>query len=930
MISPADPILRPVRSPRMLVGRPGLTPLLIGRSAPLGRLTGLVREAGSRPVSGRPAVALVAGEAGVGKTRLLRELVHVVPTATVVLTGQAEPGFLGRPWELATAVLGEHPRGEGDLLPAVLEAAHRRIDGAPALVVFEDLHWADAESVTVFDRLAAAGPGSLVLIGSYRSDELSRRLPGGEMVARLERRQPVEQVRLEPLTRLETGAFLAAVYGRALPGTVVADMHAITGGNVFFLEEIVTAAGTTNPERLAEQPLPWSLAELVRRQLEGLSTGERRVIEAAAVLGPRASFDVLQGTLGLPEDELIDLLRELVGRDLLVEESDDEFRFRHALVRESVERQLLARERRRLHERALDAMGTLCCGDLADLARHAAGAGCVEQFVTLARDGVRHYLGRGSSYQALLLATDALAEAPDDTVLLEGAARAGWLLGTHAEAAEHAGHWYGLVRDGDPLLEAPAARVLARALHDLGREDELWPLVARIEELAEIVPAGEERAKCLALVAQIRMLHHQPALAIPLAERAIAEAEVADAKAVRAQALIERASALADVPGRRDEGEAAMREAIAEAEAAGDWVLASRGLNNLLRFVDMASPEVPDLLARLRTVSERAGYDYVGLAYQTMHAVTRAIVVADRAGAEEAAAVAAERVPGNEAMLLMWCVTLRALLAREAGQYEEAADALAAVDPAALGNEDRRWYAAEAFRVAGGRGDREEAERWLAELGAPFPWGNEMDVLRDVVGDVEAGLRSGLTAEVLEERLVGPLRPQLAGAGRCTALVDGLLALGHGDHATAAALLGGVFAEGMPPLSHPLVASLRVALARALAGVGRRTEAAEQARLAIALLDRWPGVRRDEAEALLRRLEGAAEGDGELTAREREVAALLAEGLSNAELARRLYISPKTAAVHVSNILAKLGMSSRAEVAAWAVRTGVAPGPGEG
>ena len=63
--------------------------------------------------------------------------------------------------------------------------------------------------------------------------------------------------------------------------------------------------------------------------------------------------------------------------------------------------------------------------------------------------------------------------------------------------------------------------------------------------------------------------------------------------------------------------------------------------------------------------------------------------------------------------------------------------------------------------------------------------------------------------------------------------------------------------------------------------------------------------------------------DGELTRREREVAALLAEGLSNSELARRLYISPRTAAVHVSNILTKLGMASRTEVAAWAVRNGL-------
>ena len=89
------------------------------------------------------------------------------------------------------------------------------------------------------------------------------------------------------------------------------------------------------------------------------------------------------------------------------------------------------------------------------------------------------------------------------------------------------------------------------------------------------------------------------------------------------------------------------------------------------------------------------------------------------------------------------------------------------------------------------------------------------------------------------------------------------------------------------------------------------------------LLEHWPGWRRDEVDAALSRLDSAATKEGQLTRREREVAALLGEGLSNSELARRLYISPRTAAVHVSNILVKLGMSSRAEVAAWAVRNGL-------
>ena len=119
-----------------------------------------------------------------------------------------------------------------------------------------------------------------------------------------------------------------------------------------------------------------------------------------------------------------------------------------------------------------------------------------------------------------------------------------------------------------------------------------------------------------------------------------------------------------------------------------------------------------------------------------------------------------------------------------------------------------------------------------------------------------------------------------------------------------------------------MVGSLRTARAEALLGIGDRAAALAVVRQAIDDdLARWPGVRRDRAQALARRLEGASgRADGELTAREQEVAALLADGLTNGQVAERLFISPKTAAVHVSNILTKLGLSSRAEIAAWVVR----------
>jgi DNA-binding NarL/FixJ family response regulator len=127
-----------------------------------------------------------------------------------------------------------------------------------------------------------------------------------------------------------------------------------------------------------------------------------------------------------------------------------------------------------------------------------------------------------------------------------------------------------------------------------------------------------------------------------------------------------------------------------------------------------------------------------------------------------------------------------------------------------------------------------------------------------------------------------------------------------------------------------LLADCHQGAARCLLALGDQEGATGHARRAARLLDRWPGGRRDEAAALLRRL-----GHGPtptppadptpLTPREREVATLLAEGLSNGEIARRLYTSTKTASVHVSNILAKLNMTSRTEVATWAVRSGLVP-----
>ena len=108
--------------------------------------------------------------------------------------------------------------------------------------MFDDLHWADSESVALFERLAEPGSGPRLLVGTYRPDALHRRHPTAEMLPRLERRHAVTHLHLERLSTLEVGSFLAAVYGREPSYRVVEALHARTGGNPFFLEELLAAA----------------------------------------------------------------------------------------------------------------------------------------------------------------------------------------------------------------------------------------------------------------------------------------------------------------------------------------------------------------------------------------------------------------------------------------------------------------------------------------------------------------------------------------------------------------------------------------------------------------------------------------------------------------------------------------------------------------
>jgi DNA-binding NarL/FixJ family response regulator len=447
-------------------------------------------------------------------------------------------------------------------------------------------------------------------------------------------------------------------------------------------------------------------------------------------------------------------------------------------------------------------------------------------------------------------------------------------------------------------------RLAVRVAHECGDRDRMWELTGELEELAEDLPLGEERAAAMAAIAQITMLNDRPVEAVAWAERALADADRIGATRVRAQAMVERASALVDLPERRAEGVTALHESVAEAERVGDWVLLARALNNLTNVVSPS--ERRPWLERMRDAGRRAGFDNMVAANYVLRLAELAIHEGDAAAAWQHAAVVGDFVEGKPAA---WSRALRIGLLVERDQLDEAA---------AMIDDGSHPHLLTRLMLAARRGDRAAAAEGFAAIlrdGLNAPCHDE------VTPAVEAALAAGCDAAAVLSALQSGLLQQRWEQRRPR--VQALVAAADADHAGVVAVLDGETIEAMVDLGAPWRASLHLALARAFAAHTRTTDARQEAATARRLLERWPGWRRDEVDALLARLDAAATTDGQLTPREREVAALVAEGLSNAEVARKLFISPRTAAVHVSNIFVKLGMSNRAEVAAWAVRNGL-------
>ncbi|HJY96468.1 MAG TPA: AAA family ATPase, partial [Streptosporangiaceae bacterium] len=338
---------------------------MVGRDGELGRLLNLLDDA----EAGRSVVALVSGDAGVGKTRLIGEVTRLAAgRGFTVLSGQcAELGDSVPYLPLADALRGaaqstgvrdalssrpalgrllpeggDGPIADSDrsglarqqMFGGVLGLLAELAAATPVLLVLEDLHWADASTrdlVTFLSRMLHRE--RVALIGSYRTDDLHRRHPLRPVVAELLRLPSVIAVDLAPLAPSALAEHLTATASARIDATELNDIVARAEGNAYYAEELLAASVGGDPGH--RDALPAGLAALLLNRVEQLTDATQQVLRAAAVAGRKADDELVRAASGLQAAEYEGAVREAVTHQLLVPDGTEGYVFRHALLREA-------------------------------------------------------------------------------------------------------------------------------------------------------------------------------------------------------------------------------------------------------------------------------------------------------------------------------------------------------------------------------------------------------------------------------------------------------------------------------------------------------------------------------------------------------------------------------------------------------------------
>lgn len=954
----------------------GLAFPFVGRALEKARLQSCINSV----MDGRGSLMLAGGEAGVGKTTLLQEVIAAADGCLTVIgrcPGPGETPAYG-PWLEVIDRLRRDPGWETDSLPPPFGTAAGEWSpyelagalghwlgrhGSPLLAVIEDLHWADPATLDLTRHLTARlSEWPVAVVATYRTDELSRSHPLWTLVPEL-LRAGAERILLDRLTRADVAELVAATLPPDLSGPEVAELvHTRTAGLALFVREVLDAAARTGQVPGDGDPLPQTLRQAIDSKLDRLPPAAQEVLEAVAVVGERFSFDLLARVADLPEDGLSEALEAAVDRNVIrpLDTEGNRFAFDHALLRQALLARLIGTRRRRWHARIADALAAGPGADVDSVAFHLRQAGDPRAAEYLLAAGDRS-LRLGALAQGAERYQEALALLPDGhdrrgELLLklgwclrgEDPARALTCWQEAAAAAAAAGDRPAAVWAQHMLLGA-AVRSNAPGWPEqmaavLAAQEELLPdpRYQRLEAGLFGQPAGYPRAGTMWVTA--------------LTLSGAPDEAQARYRELRARALSGTGSdilgagmVLTLVSGRLAEAAQLCAQAAEAALRVRNYREAVQMRANQL-YISLIGPadrpdEIDALAASVRELEgeawQRTGYAHIrrGFSLTGVYQFFRG----DWRGAQHHVVEAARQDPGANGGTLVYYAGRILLVGGDpagARPFVEAVPPLNPGEPVALSNNFMvlaHALRAELYLALGdaplARAWLEAAERWPALAAAPFyrasvrlSWaqyhrqtGNSELAWRaaaDALTDARAAGSSLVAMQAL--RLMGELAGARGDAEAADKHFQAALELPESCRFSFDAALTRL-ARGRTLAGPAARADLEAACAY-FAEIGAEPALAA-ARKALEAAGADPGRDADARP-------GATDGpdwlpDG-LTAREAEVVGLVAQGLTDREIAARLFISRKTVDRHLRNIFNKAGVSNRAALAAYAARHGLA------
>ena len=843
-------------------------------------------EACQAAARGQGRVVLVSGEPGIGKTWLVRQFLADLDSRTKVLLGTCDDLSIPRPLgpirdlsgsvsdALETALSeGAAPHDIQTLLIDELELAP-----SPTVLVLEDVHWADDatfDAITVLGRRIGSLPALLVL--TFRAGEAP---PGHRLYSTIGsiRAEDTVVVELAPLSQNAVAA---------LAGEGADKVYAVTRGNPFYVTELLAS-------RTASQ-LPASVANAVLGRASRLADPARRLVELVSVVPNRVKTSLLDTVM--PDWAAA---AEEPERRQLLEVDRSYVHFRHELARNAIRSSIPIAARRRLHAEFLAAL-LASNADPADIVHHAEAAGAedvVAEYVLVAARRAVALESNREAYSHYRRASAFLDRRPlaEQATILEELGTAAYLVNRIDEAFDAVEQALELHRGvNDRAAVGRCMRVTSR-LHWFAGAGGL-AMAKAFEAISILEPLGEsvELARAYSGLSQLAMLAQDIEQALVWGNRALDLATRLGDNTTRAHALVNLGAARLQLD---PDDTAPLIEAHAVAHAAGDPYEAARALNNLAFSLMIWSKPESALHYAQRTVDYAEAHEVHNLA---SYAATVIAWLRLRAGDWDEA----ERVTQGE---IDKGITVTQLLAKTV-----------------------------LTELAVRRGDPDASDR-LADLAAQANRTNELQRLSPVL---ELATEYALTRQRpmptdLFDTLVKEFEPRGGLTGWCAQRTAAWAAVAGIDlgidvarifpspFAAMATRDWRAAADGFGDMGWTYDRALMLSL---LDDEGSLVEAIEICRRlgaepltrSIARRMRELGLRVPSGQREATRVNPAG-----LTSRQLEVLALVAEGLTNAEIAERLVVSQRTAEHHVAAVLMKLGVTTRRDAARRASELGPA------